>query len=336
MQRSSMTALAAALGIASFLCAPGVGHAQTTYTLTLIGPGSTTVTGLNVVGDLPLTVSSGSTVGAYLWRRGIQTNIGGLSPSPQFVESGGLNDLVQMVGTTICPASGNFCAFAWSQGHMTALPTPASSPASFGIQINLLGQIVGQVYDANFNAQAALWNHGTLTLLPGIPGGSFSQPAGINIRGEIVGNSEDASNVANTVLWRHGVLTVLIKNSIPGAINDEGQIVGTLLGSLRPFLWQDGMTTQLPAPPGMAPTGVASGINDWGQIVGSMSSVAILWQNGTPIDLNTRIARNDPLRRFVYLQGATQINNVGQIVANGTDSRNSAAVGVWYLLTPTH
>jgi uncharacterized membrane protein len=333
MHRSSFTALGAVLALASSLCAPSVGHAQTMYTLTLVGPGSTTVTGLNTEGDQALTISNGSTAGAYLWRRGTETNIGGLVRSPQFVESGGLNDLVQMVGTTLCPKSGNFCGFVWSHGHMRELPSPAGSTAAFGIQVNLLGQIVGQVYDANFNAHAALWSHGTLTLLPGIPGGSFSQPVGINIRGEIAGYSDDASNVANTVLWRQGALKVLIKNSIPGAINDEGQIVGTLLSTVTPFLWQDGMTTQLPAPPGLAPTGVASGINDWGQIVGSMSSVAILWQNGTPIDLNNQIARNDPLRPYVYLQGATQINNLGQIVANGTDSRNSS-VGVWYLLTP--
>jgi len=49
--------------------------------------------------------------------------------------------------------------------------------------------------------------------------------------------------------------------------------------------------------------------------------------------LNSRIARSDPLRPFVFLQGATQTNNLGQIIANGTDSRSSA-VGVWYLLTP--
>src|SRR3569833_417006 len=122
MQRSSITALGAVLALASSLCAPAIGHAQTTYTLTLVGPGSTTVTGLNTEGDQALTVSNGPTVAAYLWRRGTQTNFGGLAPSPQFVESGGLNDLVQMVGTTICPKSGNFCGFVWSQGHMRELP----------------------------------------------------------------------------------------------------------------------------------------------------------------------------------------------------------------------
>jgi len=53
---------------------------------------------------------------------------------------------------------------------VTELPTPAGTTAAFGIQINLLGQIVGQVYDASFNVNVALWNHGTLTFLPRISG----------------------------------------------------------------------------------------------------------------------------------------------------------------------
>ena len=127
-------------------------------------------TALDDEGDLALTVNNGPTVATYLWHRGVETNIGGLGPSPQFVESGGLNDLVQMVGTALSPRSGTFAGFVWSQGHMTELPTPAGTTAAFGIQINLLGQIVGQVYDANFNVNVALWNHGTLTFLPRISG----------------------------------------------------------------------------------------------------------------------------------------------------------------------
>ena len=339
MQRSSFAALASVLAIASYLCAPGIVYAQTTYTLTQVGPyggiANITVTGINDEGDLALTVDNiGSTVSTYLWSRGTQTNIGGLTPSPQFVESGGLNDLVQIVGSTISPASGNFCAFIWSQGHMTELPSPAGTTAAFGIRINLLGQIVGEIYDANFNPHAALWRHGTPSLLPGIAGELISQPVGINIRGEIVGYSESASNVTNTVIWRRGAPTALISNATPSAINDVGQIVGTLLGApSTPFLWQNGTTTQLPTLPGMAPTGTALAINDRGQIVGALTEVAVLWQNGTAINLNNQIAATDPLQPYVHLQGASQINNLGQIVANGTDLRNSA-IGQWYLLTP--
>lgn len=338
MHRSSVTALASVLGMAGSLYLPAISNAQTTYTLTEIAPISgsisTVVSALNDEGDLALTANQGATVASYLWHHGVETNIGGLGPSPQFVESGGLNDLVRMVGTALSPTSGTFVGFVWSQGHMTELPTPAGTTASFAIQINLLGQIVGQVYDADFNLSAALWDHGTLTLLPGIPGGNGSLPVGINIRGEIVGSSNDAANVSDTVLWRQGALTVLVNNSIPGGINDEGQVVGTLLGAIRPFSWRNGVTTQLPMLPG-ATDGNASGINDWGQIVGETSNVAVLWQNGAPIDLNTRITPSDPLRPYVFLRSASRINNLGQIVASGTDSRSSNP-DQWFVLTPAN
>lgn len=239
---------------AGCLCAPGILYAQTTYTLTQVGTNagsvSTSVTGLDDEGDMTLTVESGPTVATYLWHRGTQTNIGGLTPSPQFVESGGMNDLVEIIGSTISPTTNTFCAFSWQHGQMTELASPAGSPAVFGIANNLLGQVAGVAYDANFNGQVALWNHGALTLLPGgIPGGDFAQPVGINIRGEIVGYSNNAANVPSTVLWRQGVPTVLVPNSSPGAINDEGEVVGTIQGpSPRAFLWQNGTTTVIRTP----------------------------------------------------------------------------------------
>jgi hypothetical protein len=134
MQRSSFVALAGALAIASSLYASGPAYAQTTYTLTQIttngGSTSTSVTGIDDEGDLALTVASGPTVNTYLWHLGTQTNIGGLTPTPQFVESGGMNDLVQIAGTTLSPTLGNFAGFVWQQGHMTELPSPPGCPES--------------------------------------------------------------------------------------------------------------------------------------------------------------------------------------------------------------
>ena len=284
---------------------------------------------------MTLTVESGPTVATYLWHRGTQTNIGGLTPSPQFVESGGMNDLVEIIGSTISPTTNTFCAFSWQHGQMTELASPAGSPAVFGIANNLLGQVAGVAYDANFNGQVALWNHGALTLLPGgIPGGDFAQPVGINIRGEIVGYSNNAANVPSTVLWRQGVPTVLVPNSSPGAINDEGEVVGTIQGpSPRAFLWQNGTTTQL-QPIGGAGIDSASGINDLGQIVGWSDNAAVLWQNGgAAINLNSQIAPSDPLQPYVRVQTGRLINNLGDIVATGVDSRNPN-IAQWYLLTP--
>jgi uncharacterized membrane protein len=121
---------------------------------------------------------------------------------------------------------------------MTELPLPAGSSAAFGIADNLLGQVVGVIYDANSNGEAALWNKGKLSLLAGIPGGDFSQAdtaSGINDVGQIVGTS---SNIA--VLWRNGV-----------AINLNDQIAQA--DPLKPYVTLHG----------------AGGINNFGQIVAS-------------------------------------------------------------------
>jgi probable HAF family extracellular repeat protein len=142
---------------------------------------------------------------------------------------------------------------------------PAGSSAAFGIADNLLGQVVGVIYDANSNGEAALWNKGKLSLLAGIPGGNFSQAEAINIRGEIVGTSQDASGITNAVLWRHGVLTVLATNAVPGALNDENQV-----------LWRSDVAINLndqiaqgdPLKPYVTLHG-AGGINNFDQIVAS-------------------------------------------------------------------
>ena len=151
-----------------------------------------------------------------------------------------------------------------------------------------------------------------------------------------MGFSQDAANANSTVVWKQGALTVLINNALRSAINDVGQIVGTLnvpATAGTPFLWQNGTTTQLPTLPGMAPAGTALASNDRGQIVGSLSNVAVLWHDGAVVDLNSQVATTDPLQPYVRLQAATQINNLGQIVASGSDSRGPPP-GHWYILTP--
>lgn len=204
----------------------------------------------------------------------------------------------------------------------------------FAFSVNLSGQVAGQSFDANFNSSGVLWDHGVATLLPGIAGGTYTQAFGINIRGDVLGVSYDAANVPNAVVWRQGVLTVPIKGVVPNAINDEGQIVGA---SGTPFVWQNGTTTSLPLITGTG--GTAQAINDLGQIVGSeitsTGGNALLWHNGSVVDLNTLVATSDPLQPYVHLQVGKLINNLDQIVAMGTDSRADPNFAQnTYLLTP--
>jgi uncharacterized membrane protein len=334
MQHSSLSALAAAAAaIGSSLCAPSVAGAQTTYKLTQVTQNSPAisagVTGMNDEGDLVLTVIDATTLNTYLWHSGTEINIGGLTPSAFYVESGGINDLAQIVGNTFCPELGTACGFVWTLGHMKELPSPAGATAAFANYINLLGDIVGDYYDENGAPHEVLWSQGKPTVLPD----SLGHALWINNRGEIVGCVAGDDGDTETTVWRHGSVSVVVHNACPNKSNDEGQIVGYTIDSRRPFLWQNGVTTILPALPGGPVSGGAGDINDWGQIVGQTGDVAVLWQHGTVSDLNSQITATDPLRPYVHLHVAYLINNLGQIVANGIDSRNPD-FSQTYLLTP--
>jgi len=118
-----------------------------------------------------------------------------------------------------------------------------------------------------------------------------------------------------------------------GKITDAGQILGSIGSPGRPFLRQNGVTTILPPIPGGTVEGSAGDINDLGQIIGSVSGVPVIWQHGAAADLNSQIAPTDPLRPYVHLDVAYLINNLGEIVAIGHDSRNTD-FSQTYLLTP--
>ena len=79
------------------------------------------------------------------------------------------------------------------------------------------------------------------------------------------------------------------------------------------------------------------GINNIGEIVGttffSDSIIATLWVEGVAVDVNQRIAADDPLRSFVTLETAELINERSEIVATGRDSRTPNRINV-YFLTP--
>jgi uncharacterized membrane protein len=341
MIRGSVSALVSSVLL--LICSLAVAQTKSTYTVTQIGTNdattSTFVTGMNDEGVLGLTVSTASNTNVYLWRHGQMTNIGGLVSSPAFVEGGGLNDLVQVVGTTLSPTTGESVGFVWQSGHAKALPSPANSAAVFASSVNLLGEITGQAYDETGISHAVMWNHGQVTILAGIPDSQFTEPVGINLEGEIVGISYDINDSPNGVIWKKGVLTSELQGVMPNAINDLGQIVGFSNGA--PFIWEASTVTVLSLI-GTGAEGSAESINDWGQIVGSETTAAgvteaLLWQGSgaSVVNLNNLVSSSDPLRPYVTLAEGTLINNLGQIVATGNDSR-IPDFQQYYLLTPNY
>jgi probable HAF family extracellular repeat protein len=145
-----------------------------------------------------------------------------------------------------------------------------------------------------------------------------SWATGINHYGQIVGYASN-SQTNYAFLFQGGSLKNLGSLSGPTGvsmgfgINDSGQIVGTSTlanGSYVPFLYRNGIVTQLGSTSGSLAEALA--INNLGQIVGIgvTQSGAFLYQNGSFIDLGTLGGSGGT---FSSSQ-ALAINNLGQIV----------------------
>ena len=228
-----------------------------------------------------------------------------------------------------------------------ALPTlGGTGGTAFGN--NDLGQVVGEsltaVQDAGclvggqpqppaYQVQQGLpvvWQNGKVNPLPLFSGDSDGLANGNNDLGQIVGSTGScfANPAAHAVLWSNGQVIDLgnlggAKNHQPVAINNLGQITGGsgLPGDLaqHAFLWQKGVMTDLGTLPGDMYS-LGSSINNLGQIVGYSCDVnfncrAVLWENGSIVDLNTLI----PADSNLVLNYAATIDDLGIIAGYAVD-----------------
>jgi len=190
-----------------------------------------------------------------------------------------------------------------------------------------------------------------MVVLPGLPGATESVAYDINNLGQIVGTSTGTATHPNgvkltrAVQWQNHIPQPLdapsgYLGSRASAINDAGQIVGSLyvneadrLGYYRshaaiwqPNGWQD-LGTLAPET-----SSRANDINGQGQIVGSSElpasqtaeprTHAVLWQNDSLIDLNTRIVAGGDWE----ITSAAAINNAGVIVGQAQRGQDQHAV----------
>ena len=201
--------------------------------------------------------------------------------------------------------------------------------------------------------QQFIWQRGRLTLLEQLPDSGSEFAAGINDRGAAVGSAFTPGFTQTAVVWENG--TVMQLGVPDGAtavgaedISNRGVIAGTAFfagipspGRNAGFVWRDGEFTLLSSPGDQYRNTAVLDINNRGVVVGqsftlapATAVVATLWrQNGRAVDINHLVANDDPLKPFVHLSLARLINDRGQIVADGVDSRNGASSSQ-YLLTP--
>jgi uncharacterized membrane protein len=181
--------------------------------------------------------------------------------------------------------------------------------------------------------------------LEGLPGSNdWFHALAINDRGVVAGNTVGPEGQRG-VLWQEG--SVMSLGVPPGALssgaralNNRNQVAGNLTigGVQQAAWWRDGTWTVLAKLNAAQDQSEAVDINKWGMIVGNVYdfdaaviSTPTLWFAGRAFDLNRLVRADDPLRPFVHLESPERINDRGDVIVSGVDSRTRARIT--YFLT---
>jgi probable HAF family extracellular repeat protein len=287
-----------------------------------------------------------------------------------WINWGGINDHGDAVGMSetadLDPNGEDICGFGTHltcvpflarDGHMSALPTLGGNNGQASA-INNHGDVVGFGEDGavdstcptgttnNRIALPALWQRGNVEALPLVSSDVDGFAYGINDQGDAVGYSGNCTSATHAVLWKDHAAVALqdlggAGSNFAYAINDHGRIAGQV-GSGNTFyaaVWRDGAhgaVTSLGTLPGDF-AAFATGINNWGQVVGNTFdskynwSHGFLWQDGVMTDLNTLISADSNL----FIISASNINDNGQISGMATVQSGAHEGEIRaYLLTP--
>lgn len=261
-----------------------------------------------------------------------------------------INSAGTIAGYSINPAATR--SFLHAAPPATTYTHPIANVPNQAYGLNDSGLFVGQSSGTAYKHDGT-----TFTDLGTFPGDSSSQATAVNNAGQIVGFSTFSSTFTATkgFIVNAGSTTLNdiggffgIGNEVdtrPRAINAGGQVAGWAFvpsssNAHHAFLWTSGATDGVAANPQMKDLGVldgqdtsnAYGINNAGDVVGTTSLLggnfrAFIYTSGAITDLNSLV---DASGAGWTLNQALDINNVGQIVGEGTIGGQAHA----FLLTP--
>ena len=181
-----------------------------------------------------------STGGFFIPQAALWTSAGGWQDLGGNVSYAfGINISGQVVGQAELDSLSPLHAFLWAKDNgMQDLGTLPGGTESSALGINVFGQVVGWSNSANGSSHAILWTKDSgMQDLGTLPGGTESSANSINVFGEVVGWSNSANGSPHAILW-----------------------------SKRSGLWD--LNNLIRAGSGWVLYD-ATGINVWGQIVGS-------------------------------------------------------------------
>jgi probable HAF family extracellular repeat protein len=226
----------------------------------------------------------------------------------------GINASGQVVGTAEIGPNPN--AFLWTPAAPNGTSGGAVDLGTLGsgeckaLGINRSGQVVGLAGVTSENHAAFLWT-------PAAPNGTS-------------GTMIDLGTLGGTNSGTAGT------GSVAFGINGSGQVVGqsvTTSGAETAFLWTPatpngtiGTMAALPTLAGAAAVS-AAGINDSGEVVGTVGMAAFLYSGGKMIDLGSLPGGGGSI-------GADAINSSGQVVGSSGMSSGLSHAFLWTPTTP--
>lgn len=328
-------------------------HAQASYRITPIGDRPMAGYALNEKAEVVGSFQTATSVGRpFVWRNGVVVALPWANTEPsEYSEAIDINDKSEIVGFSSDSLTGRFVGAIWRDDQFHELQGFAPSDFVQAIGINNLSQVIGLRNEDWF-----VWRNGHYSIQPPLRADDTVTLSDINDLGFAIGssNSPYTRQDGRAVVWVFGHPISL--GTLPGTdfsfgngINNLAQAVGfssnaATPGVLSPWLWESGHLIALPTL--RAADGYSSSpgrINDHGFIVGgstlpngdAQSRIATAWQSGNVYDLNDLVRANDPFKPYLHLQVGIDVNNKGQILAYGHDSRDSGDGGPrLFLLTP--
>lgn len=200
----------------------------------------------------------------YMWSDGVATRL----PFSGVLHD--LNDRDEAVGSFQLGFSEH--AFLFREGVLHDLGTLGGT-RSDAFAVNKHGIVVGVARTANFANRAFVFQDGAMRNIDTM-GGFSSAAQDVNDHGTVVGSFTDTSFRTSAFIWdeRSGMRKLLDAPSIATAINNRGDIIGTLAPG-QSFLLSDGVLTRLDLLPALQAAGftqfMPEEINERGWIVGS-------------------------------------------------------------------
>jgi uncharacterized membrane protein len=361
MSSRSLLSAPYALALCALSCVAQVqvaqAQAQTSYRLTFIGtsvsgPFSLSIDDVNNEGEVVGTrIPEGSSrAEAFIWRDGEFEIIANPFSGGMSVSAMGINDRSDvLISAQDQQAQPHF--LLWHQGAFIELDfdNEPDLRISAVLDVNNRRQVLAFARNAELETFDVVWQRHRLTRLQAPPGDANATARVINNRGDVGGVI--SADTFLPAVWRHGVLTPLPLPQGASAgfvedLNDRGIAAGGVnfpdSFDTGAAIWTRRQAIRLPPLAGKN-SAIASAVNDHGIVAGRSFSdfivqsdrVATLWRRASAIDLNTLIASGDPLQPFVELRAGLLINDRGQIVAEGRDSRQANPDDEsFYLVTP--